>query len=68
MLAASLSAYYAQSVKMDHVKASLRTHNKHALWSEEMSRCITRLVALCVIVKRKAFIEACKRYMIMAGR
>lgn len=39
-LAASLSAYYAK-VKVGHVEAGLRTHNKYSPWPEEMNRCIT---------------------------
>lgn len=39
-LAASLSAYYAK-VKVGHVEAGLRTHNKYAPWPEEMNRSIT---------------------------
>ncbi|MGE8548996.1 MAG: non-hydrolyzing UDP-N-acetylglucosamine 2-epimerase [Alcaligenes sp.] len=36
-LAASLSAYYAK-VKVGHVEAGLRTHNKYSPWPEEMNR------------------------------
>lgn len=39
-LAASLSAYYAK-VKVGHVEAGLRTHNKFSPWPEEMNRRIT---------------------------
>lgn len=39
-LAASLSAYYAR-IKVGHVEAGLRTHNKYSPWPEEMNRCIT---------------------------
>ncbi len=39
-LAASLSAYYAK-VKVGHVEAGLRTHNKYSPWPEEMNRSIT---------------------------
>ena len=39
-LAASLSAYYAK-VKVGHVEAGLRTHNKYSPWPEEMNRRIT---------------------------
>ena len=39
-LAASLSAYYAK-VKVGHVEAGLRTHNKYAPWPEEINRRIT---------------------------
>lgn len=39
-LAASLSAYYAK-IKVGHVEAGLRTHNKYAPWPEEMNRRIT---------------------------
>lgn len=36
-MAASLSAYYAR-VRVGHVEAGLRTHNKYAPWPEEMNR------------------------------
>lgn len=39
-LAASLSAYYAR-IKVGHVEAGLRTHNKYSPWPEEMNRHIT---------------------------
>ncbi len=39
-LAASLSAYYAK-VKVGHVEAGLRTHDKYSPWPEEMNRRIT---------------------------
>ena len=39
-LAASLSAYYAK-IKVGHVEAGLRTHNKYAPWPEEMNRRLT---------------------------
>ncbi len=39
-LAASLSAYYAK-VKVGHVEAGLRTHNKYSPWPEEMNRRVT---------------------------
>ena len=39
-LAASLSAYYAK-VKVGHIEAGLRTHNKYSPWPEEMNRRIT---------------------------
>ncbi|CAN7274743.1 UDP-N-acetylglucosamine 2-epimerase (non-hydrolyzing) [Acidovorax sp. LjRoot66] len=39
-LAASLSAYYAK-VKVGHVEAGLRTHNRHSPWPEEMNRQLT---------------------------
>jgi UDP-N-acetylglucosamine 2-epimerase (non-hydrolysing) len=39
-LAASLSAYYAK-IKVGHVEAGLRTHNKYSPWPEEMNRRIT---------------------------
>lgn len=35
--AASLSAYYAK-IKVGHVEAGLRTHNKYSPWPEEMNR------------------------------
>lgn len=43
-LAASLSAYYAK-VKVGHVEAGLRTHNKHSPWPEEMNRHLTGALA-----------------------
>lgn len=43
-LAASLSAYYAR-LKVGHVEAGLRTHNKYSPWPEEMNRRITGAVA-----------------------
>lgn len=43
-LAASLSAYYAR-VKIGHVEAGLRTHNKYSPWPEEMNRRLTGAVA-----------------------
>jgi len=43
-LAASLSAFYAK-VKVGHVEAGLRTHNKHAPWPEEMNRSLAGVVA-----------------------
>jgi len=43
-LAASLSAYYAK-IKVGHVEAGLRTHNKYSPWPEEMNRKITGAVA-----------------------
>lgn len=43
-LAASLSAYYAK-VKVGHVEAGLRTHNKYSPWPEEMNRRITGATA-----------------------
>lgn len=36
-LAASLSGYYAK-VRVGHVEAGLRTHNKYSPWPEEMNR------------------------------
>ncbi len=39
-LAACLSAYYAK-VKVGHVEAGLRTHNKYSPWPEEINRRIT---------------------------
>jgi UDP-N-acetylglucosamine 2-epimerase (non-hydrolysing) len=39
-LAASLSAYYAK-IKVGHVEAGLRTHNKYSPWPEEMNRRLT---------------------------
>lgn len=39
-LAASLSAYYAK-VRVGHVEAGLRTHNKYSPWPEEMNRRLT---------------------------
>jgi UDP-N-acetylglucosamine 2-epimerase (non-hydrolysing) len=43
-LAASLSAYYAK-IKVGHVEAGLRTHNKYSPWPEEMNRRLTGSVA-----------------------
>lgn len=43
-LGASLSAYYAK-IKVGHVEAGLRTHNKYAPWPEEMNRRITANLA-----------------------
>jgi UDP-N-acetylglucosamine 2-epimerase (non-hydrolysing) len=43
-LAASMSAYYAK-VKVGHVEAGLRTHNKYSPWPEEMNRQMTGAVA-----------------------
>lgn len=43
-LAASLSAYYAR-VRVGHVEAGLRTHNKYSPWPEEMNRKVTGAVA-----------------------
>lgn len=42
-LAASLSAYYAK-VRVGHVEAGLRTHNKYSPWPEEMNRRLTGAV------------------------
>lgn len=36
-MAAALSAYYAK-IKVGHVEAGLRTHNKYSPWPEEMNR------------------------------
>jgi len=43
-LAASLSAYYAR-IKVGHVEAGLRTHNKYSPWPEEMNRRFAGAVA-----------------------
>ncbi|MBB5014459.1 non-hydrolyzing UDP-N-acetylglucosamine 2-epimerase [Rehaibacterium terrae] len=43
-LAASLSAYYAK-VRVGHVEAGLRTHDKYSPWPEEMNRRIAGAVA-----------------------
>ncbi len=43
-LAASLSAYYAK-VKVGHIEAGLRTHNKYSPWPEEMNRRSTGALA-----------------------
>lgn len=43
-MAASLSAYYAK-IKVGHVEAGLRTHNKYAPWPEEMNRCLTGAIS-----------------------
>jgi len=42
--AASLSAFYAK-IKVGHVEAGLRTHNKHAPWPEEMNRSLAGVMA-----------------------
>lgn len=38
-LATSLSAFYA-NIRLGHVEAGLRTHNKHLPWPEEMNRSL----------------------------
>lgn len=43
-MAASLAAYYAK-IRVGHVEAGLRTHNKYAPWPEEMNRRLTGAVA-----------------------
>lgn len=43
-LAASLSAYYAR-VRVGHVEAGLRSHNKYSPWPEEINRRLTGAVA-----------------------
>lgn len=43
-MAASLSGYYAR-IKVGHVEAGLRTHNKYAPWPEEMNRRISGVIA-----------------------
>jgi UDP-N-acetylglucosamine 2-epimerase (non-hydrolysing) len=43
-LAASLSAYYAK-LRIGHVEAGLRTHNKYSPWPEEMNRRLAGAVA-----------------------
>jgi UDP-N-acetylglucosamine 2-epimerase (non-hydrolysing) len=43
-LAVSLSAYYAK-LKVGHVEAGLRTHNKYSPWPEEMNRRVAGVVA-----------------------
>lgn len=43
-MAASLSAYYAR-IRVGHVEAGLRTHNKYAPWPEEMNRRLTGVMA-----------------------
>lgn len=43
-LAASLSAYYAR-IKVGHVEAGLRTHNKYSPWPEEINRRLTGAIA-----------------------
>lgn len=43
-LAASLAAFYAQ-VKVAHVEAGLRTHDKQAPWPEEINRHVTGVLA-----------------------
>jgi len=42
--AASLSAFYAQ-IRVGHVEAGLRTHNKYAPWPEEINRSLTGVLA-----------------------
>lgn len=42
--AASLSAYYV-TIKVGHVEAGLRTHNKYSPWPEEMNRRLTGAIA-----------------------
>ena len=42
--AASLSAYYSQ-LRVGHVEAGLRTHNKYAPWPEEINRRLTGAIA-----------------------
>jgi UDP-N-acetylglucosamine 2-epimerase (non-hydrolysing) len=42
-LAASLSAYYAK-VRIGHVEAGLRTHDKYSPWPEEMNRRLASAV------------------------
>lgn len=43
-LAASLAAYYAK-IRVGHVEAGLRTHNKYAPWPEELNRRLTGVIA-----------------------
>ena len=43
-LAASLSAYYAK-VKIGHVEAGLRSHDKYSPWPEEMNRRLAGVLA-----------------------
>lgn len=43
-LAASLSAYYAR-IRVAHVEAGLRTHDKYSPWPEEMNRKLTGSIA-----------------------
>lgn len=43
-LAASLSAYYAK-VRVGHVEAGLRTHNKYSPWPEELNRRLAGAVS-----------------------
>lgn len=43
-LGASLSAYYAK-VRVGHVEAGLRTHDKYAPWPEELNRRLTGGIA-----------------------
>lgn len=43
-LAASLSAYYAK-IKVGHVEAGLRTHNKYSPWPEEINRRLAGAIA-----------------------
>lgn len=43
-MAASLSAYYAQ-IRVGHLEAGLRTHNKYSPWPEELNRRIAGVIA-----------------------
>jgi UDP-N-acetylglucosamine 2-epimerase len=43
-LAASLAAFYAK-IKIGHVEAGLRTHNKYSPYPEEMNRKLTGALA-----------------------
>lgn len=43
-LATAISGYY-EKIKIGHVEAGLRTHNKYSPWPEEMNRCITGRLA-----------------------
>jgi UDP-N-acetylglucosamine 2-epimerase (non-hydrolysing) len=43
-MATSISAYYAK-IKLGHIEAGLRTHNKHSPWPEEINRRITGVLS-----------------------
>ena len=43
-MAASISAYY-HKIKVAHVEAGLRSHNKHSPWPEEINRKIVACIA-----------------------
>lgn len=43
-LAASLAAFY-QRIKVGHVEAGLRTHNKYSPWPEEVNRTVAGIIS-----------------------